>query len=103
MLIYTHQNSLLVENAKNTLEQSGISCETKNTSLQSGFGELSGIDTWPEVWILNNRDAVKAKKIIHDLSTVEHDAKQWTCTACNEVNEASFDLCWQCQKIAPVS
>jgi len=101
MLIYTHQNGLLVENAKNILEHAGIACETKNTTLQSGFGELSGIDTWPEVWLLDANDTERAKVIIESLNTASDESKIWRCAQCGEQNEASFDSCWHCQTAAP--
>ncbi len=100
MLVYTHQNNLLVESVKNTLEHAGIVCETKNTTLQSGFGELSGIDTWPEVWVLDSSDVERAKEIVESLNTALDTSQAWRCERCGEQNEASFDFCWRCQTAA---
>ena len=94
-LIYTHENSLLVENAKNCLAQAGIACEIKNLFEAGGVGELSPIEVWPELWV-HERDVSAAKGIVAAL--VSSDAlPDWICKVCGESNAAAFEYCWHCQ------
>lgn len=95
-LVYTNPNRMMVENAKNLVEATGISTRIKNEYLSAGMGELSGIDTWPELWVLNDDDCDKAKLHIKPLMTVD-PGQEWFCSECEESNAATFDSCWSCQ------
>ena len=92
--IYTHQNLTLVGNASNLLQQAGISCEIRNQYTGGATGELSFVETWPELWI-NEQDLNQATQV---LSTLGDDAtaRDWRCGKCGEENGGSFELCWQC-------
>ncbi|SMF00928.1 Putative signal transducing protein [Alteromonadaceae bacterium Bs31] len=98
-VIYTAENRLLVGNAQNLLEQAGISVFLKNEHAASGVGELSAIDSWPELWV-DEADFSKAKAVIEPLFSDEVLAS-WQCEECGEENEASFEVCWQCQHNKP--
>ena len=93
-LIYTHENKIIVENAKAFLEQVDIQCVLRNEFASGGMGELSPIETWPELWV-DDDVYVKAKKRI-DILLDKNDGPTWQCLKCDEVNEASFELCWKC-------
>ena len=94
--IYTHENSLIVENVKNILKIEGIDSVLKNEFASGALGELAPIDTWPELWLENDSDANAATAIIEELSS-SATGPDWTCTKCNEENQASFQVCWNCQ------
>lgn len=94
-LIFTHDNALIVQNAKNLLENEGLNPSLKNEFASGGVGELSAINTWPELWVSDSEYA-QAKQIIDQLLEPEHGA-QWQCAQCGELNEPSFDFCWQCE------
>lgn len=95
-LIYTHENRFLVGNAHNILEQAGIRVVWKNEFASSVMGETSAFDTWPELWVIDDADYDRAVAIItHALSAP--NAPEWTCTSCNETNDAAFETCWNCQ------
>lgn len=96
MLAYTHENSILVENAKNLLAHNGIPSELRNEYAAGALGELSAFDSWPEVWVSEEHYA-KAKKILAKLSG-PIEGKPWTCLNCAEINEPTFQHCWNCQK-----
>lgn len=102
-LVYTHPNYLMVENAKNVLEVEGLRVFVKNELLTSGFGELSGIDTWPELWVQAPEDLARAKALIADFMQAEPERGQvWSCPQCGEVSEPQFTHCWQCGTPRPV-
>lgn len=100
-LVYTHQNSILVGNAKALLEQARIKVEMKNEFASGAIGELSAIDSWPEIWV-SNLDEERAQIIIARLQDTG-PREEWLCEACNETNDAAFEVCWQCQAFPPIS
>jgi len=75
-LIYTLENGLLVHNAKNILS--------------------AAINCWPQLWLLDLAQETKAMAM---LDTIENQelGEPWLCQACQESNESSFELCWNCQ------
>ena len=98
-LVYTHDNMLIVENVRNCLLQEGIEPELRNEFAASGMGELSPMETWPELWVdFGWYD--KAKAIVDTLVTAS-DGPVWRCGSCNEENESTFHHCWQCQAPIP--
>ena len=94
-MVYTHENRLFVANAKNILEAENIKVVVKNEHAASAIGEVSAFDAWVQLWVIKDSEYRKACSIIeHALS--ENNATPWTCKACGEENDPSFDLCWSC-------
>jgi len=98
-LVYTHENKILVENAKNLLSEHGIEAVLRNEFSSGAMGDLSPMDTWPEVWV-NDDAAVQAEAVVAALKSAVQ-GPTWQCAHCHEENEASFDVCWQCQTEKP--
>lgn len=94
-LIYTSENRFLVGNARNIVENSGIKVIVKNEYAPGGVGELSPMDTWPELWVVNDCDYEAAMQLIEKAVNPEN-AQEWRCRQCNEMNDASFEYCWKC-------
>lgn len=94
-LIYTNENRIMVLNVKNVLMSHGLDVVLNNEFASSASGGLAPFDTWPEVWLLNNDDFDKAKKVI-DSITLESNLDNWLCKNCQEENNQSFDFCWNC-------
>lgn len=99
-LIYTNPNPLILANTRNLLEHAGIVTETRNEYASSAVGELSAIDTWPELWLTDESDYNRAMHILQPLMS-EETQPSWICGHCTEENESSFDYCWKCQKTKP--
>lgn len=95
-LIYTHQNAILVQNAKNILVNEGIPVQLKNEFSAGGMGELSAIDSWLELWILDANDQERATQALKCLDEPESQ-DDWQCANCGEKNYSSFNICWNCQ------
>ena len=93
-LIYTHENKILVENARNFLKEQGVDSVLRNEFASGGMGELSPIETWPEVWVADTNYTTATKIINSYLTPVSGDT--WRCQNCGEENEANFECCWQC-------
>ncbi len=95
--IYTHDNMFIVHNMKNILDNAGIETELRNEYAAGASGDLAPLDTWLELWLVHERDeAIATTTIKNTLSST--DTTVWTCTHCQESNESSFEICWQCQK-----
>ena len=94
-LIYTNESLILVGNAKNIIENSGIEVVLKNEYAAGGAGELSPLDTWPELWVANDSDCERAVALIQNALN-PNDGQEWRCNNCGEPNDPSFDFCWKC-------
>lgn len=94
-LLYTNENRILVSNIKNVIEHAGIDVTLKNEFAGGGVGELSTIDSWLELWVVNDEDFQKATEIV-DLTLNAEQGYEWFCHKCAEKNDASFDFCWNC-------
>ena len=97
-LIYTNENRFLVLNAKNLLEHSGVESVVKNEFALGGLGELAPVDVWVELWV-NEDDYQKGNQILMDCFG-KKEKHEWKCAFCHEVNDASFEVCWNCQSVA---
>ena len=80
----------------NIVENAGIPVTLKNEYAAGGVGDLSPFDAWLELWVLHDADYEKATGIINSALSTDNQ-KDWVCSGCGEVNDPSFDLCWQCQ------
>ena len=96
-LIYTHENSFLVSNIKNIVENEGLSVFLKNEFAGGGAGDLAPQDTWVELWVANDSDYDQAMSIIENFQQSDSKA-DWLCQSCGEENSGAFEFCWNCQK-----
>lgn len=96
-LLYTHENRFLVNNAKNIIENAGIAVMLKNEYAIGAAGELSALDAWLELWVLEEQDFAAAERILqqHFNQPAKSD---WRCNHCAELNDGAFDFCWHCQR-----
>ena len=95
-LVYTHEHLTLVATVANHLGQNDIEVITKNQYASGGVGQLAPIETWPEVWVVNDKDCSGAIELVENLNK-DLDKPQWHCQNCSEMNDATFDYCWNCQ------
>ena len=78
------------------LEEHGIRCMTKNQYLIGGSGELPPNECWPELWVMEDRDAGLAEKMVQQsLQAGDKNTSGWTCE-CGEILEGQFTECWNC-------
>ena len=96
-LVYTHENRLMVLNVRNILSDHGIDVVINKEYASSAAGGLAPIDTWPEVWVVNDDDFDASMKIIESLED-ESQKEIWQCRECLEMNDESFDYCWNCKR-----
>lgn len=98
-LIFTHPNPIIVGNIKNILENTGVKTELRNQFASGGVGELAPTEAWQELWLVNDKNEVKAVAIIEQAE--KESKEEWHCENCGEVNAGSFEVCWQCESSRP--
>ena len=99
--VFTHESLVLISHVRNLLDQAGIRTLVKNERLAGALGEIPFLETWPELWVVADADADRARTVIADALTETPVGPEWTCSRCGEVNEGQFAICWQCQTVAP--
>jgi len=88
---------MLVGHYQSVLESNDIATFMKNQFGTSGAGELPFVEVIPQLWILNEADAERAKALIDELSDDANlPSGAWDCPACNTPQEAAFTHCWKC-------
>lgn len=77
------------------LNQAGIEARVFNENAQGGLGEIPFTHVYPEVWLMEDADMVRAREIVagYEQSSVEGSVR---CAVCREENPANFQLCWNC-------
>ena len=95
--VYTNENRLLVSNFQNMLLNAGMDITLKNEFAAGASGDLPFLNTWPEIWVMNDEDYDQALAIINKVLS-ENDTDDWLCTQCGESNSSAFELCWNCQR-----
>ena len=94
-LVYTHPSNIVVAQARSALELAGIECTLRNEYAGGAFGELAPIDTWPELWVLRDRDFERANTTLENAQAEVKEA-DWQCDSCQGHSPATFDICWRC-------
>lgn len=94
--VFTHENRLIVFNIKNLLEDQGINCLIKNEFSSGGVGDLSPFETWPEVWVSDDKKIDLAEQIIKQMQQGQSPEEEWVCKQCGESNGGNFHSCWNC-------
>lgn len=97
ILIYTHENQFLVRNVQNILKEAGIDSVLKNQFSSGGVGELSPIDSWPELWLTEDDQFARAKDLVANAYN-EQAQTDWCCPQCGETNGGAFEICWNCSE-----
>jgi hypothetical protein len=67
-----------------------------NANAVGAMGDIPFANTWPEVWIANDRDSARAEAVVLAHSTRRVAAGSLCCAACGEDNPSTFDTCWRC-------
>lgn len=94
-LVYTHPNSILVGQAKGTIELAKIDCVLRNEYASGAIGLLAPIDAWSELWVVNDRDFERATLLLEESQAAIQEA-DWECRECGRSSPATFEFCWHC-------
>ncbi len=85
---------------KNALSDAGIEARVIETPLLNAVGELPASAIAPRIWVCA-KDIERARKVVAELRSHLQSttlAEPWTCSRCGEQNEATFEICWNCQR-----
>jgi hypothetical protein len=95
--VYTARSLAAVANVQNVLEANGIPSILRNEFLNAGIGELPPGECWPELWVGDDRDAERARKLIGEANEMAGAPEApWRCGRCGEDVDAVFAQCWSC-------
>ena len=95
--IHVADDPILVGYLKSVLEAADIPCIVRNEMLIGASGELPPNECWPELWVLDERDAGAAGAIVAKaLEPPPPGESDWICAHCGEDSEAQFQVCWSC-------
>lgn len=101
-LVYTHPSLVQVSQVRNALQHVGIKCSIRNEYAAGALGELAPIDTWPELWLVYERDLERATIAIAGFQA-EIEEADWDCANCGNASPATFDWCWRCASERPAN
>lgn len=94
-LVYTHPSGIVVAQARSALQLAGIDTVLRNEYAAGAMGELAPIDTWPELWVVNDRDYELAASLLEE-SRNQGEAHEWRCEKCGRSSPDTFEWCWHC-------
>jgi rubrerythrin len=78
------------------LEAQGIETFLKNQFGFGGTGELPFVETVPQLFVVHEKDADRARRIISEAQEEPASAATWTCPKCGTEIEGQFSECWNC-------
>jgi len=81
---------------RNLLEEAGIEAHVLNENAQGGVGQLPVMEAYPQIWIVDERDLPRARKLIEAFESMPAIGNNLRCTYCSEDNPSTFQLCWNC-------
>jgi hypothetical protein len=93
--VYWSESLPEVGHVRNLLLQAGIACVVRNEQLSGGLGEIPFLECLPELWVLDDADAPRARQLI-DRQQESASAATWQCADCGNANEGQFAACWNC-------
>ena len=95
--VYGSDDPLLVARLRQVLESEHVACVVRNDFLLGAAGELPPNECWPELWVLHDEQADKARALVEAfVAAADPAADPWTCAGCGEVLDGAFTQCWQC-------
>ncbi len=94
--VHTAESIVEIAHLRNLLEAEGIACVVRNDRLGGVVGEIPFVECWPELWVLDRVNYLKAKSLVDEVLRPSHAHGTWRCTRCGETIEAQFAVCWNC-------
>jgi hypothetical protein len=79
-----------------SLDDARIRTHLLNANAIGAMGDLPFGDTWPEVWIADERDLARAETIVAAHAARPAARGSVRCAGCGEDNPSNFDCCWNC-------
>ena len=99
--VYTSHNSAIIGHVRQVLENHAIRSIVRNDFLLGGAGELPVNETWPEIWVVDDRDFDRARALVDAVVAAPVSDPPWRCALCGEQMEGQFTDCWRCGVARP--
>jgi hypothetical protein len=100
--VHTAESMVEIAHLRNVLESEGIACVVRNERLAGALGEIPFVECWPELWVCQPGEALRARGLIDEALRPVETEEPWQCPGCGEQIEAQFSQCWRCAGV-PVS
>ncbi len=94
--LYSSLNLHEIYHLKNLLEAEGVHCQIRNELLSRLAGEIPFTECAPQLWLLDERDTERARRIVSDFRLGPVAGPPWQCSNCGETLEGQFSACWHC-------
>ena len=95
--VYSSDNGVIIGHVRQMLENNAVRCIVRNDFLIGGAGELPVNETWPEIWVIDDRDFDRARTLVDAVvATANASEPRWRCASCAERIEGQFTDCWRC-------
>lgn len=78
------------------LAQARIPARIFNEHARGGLGDIPFGETYPSIWVEDERDEERARKLVEDYQTKADVSGTVKCPACGEESPANFQTCWNC-------
>jgi Putative prokaryotic signal transducing protein len=94
--VHTAESMLEIAHLRNLLETAGIACVVRNERLSGALGEIPFVECWPELWVREPGQALRARGLLDEALRPGPPAASWDCPSCGERIEGQFAQCWRC-------
>jgi hypothetical protein len=94
--IHSAESLLEIAHLRNVLLTAGIDCVVRNDRLGGVLGEIPFLECWPELWVRDPRDTLRARGLIDEALRPATPDEPWLCPGCGERIEPQFTQCWRC-------
>lgn len=94
--VHTAESAIEIAHLRNLLECEGIACMVRNDRLSGVIGEIPFVECWPELWVCESGQELRARGLIEVALKSQPTGDTWTCARCDERIEAQFSECWNC-------
>jgi hypothetical protein len=94
--VYTAANLQDAHILLGLLRTADIEARVLNANAQGGLGEIPFAQTYPEIWLADERDLSRARHVFERFERPLPAAPPMACPECGEENPAGFEICWNC-------
>ncbi len=94
--IYTAANLQDAHLLAHMLRAAGLVCHVFNENLQGGVGEIPFTHAYPEIWLDDESQLMRARWVIEAFERPQPAAAARDCPHCGEENPGHFLSCWHC-------
>jgi hypothetical protein len=94
--VHTAESIVEIAHLRNLLEAEGIACLVRNDRLAGIVGEIPFVECWPELWVVENGNYLRAVALVENTLQAVPAGDPWRCGRCGETIEGQFAVCWNC-------